>query len=208
MDTMYRKKVGEKEKAAQKEQKKSHVADHYNPRIRPRETHPDTVSADKRISKNLNKLNRHLLETPSVEGEVAVSEDSGVKVVTSKAKAKVQAPVSFIFSVVILAAVFMYMLSLSVQVEEYSHAIDQLESGIVELKDEATKLEVQLESKYDLNEVERIATQEYGMVAASALPKKYISVTPREDVWQEPESEEEEGILAFLKDLFSSDEKE
>lgn len=203
MDAMYRKKAKEAEEAltkAKKRKKDGHVADRYDPKIRPRETHPDAVDAGKRISKNLNKLNRRLVDTPSgklvKEEAVAINEDRGAKVVTHAAKVKASAPMAVIFSCALIAIVFMYVLSLYIQIDEYSYSIDQMEAQIAELKEEATKLEVQLESKYDLDEVERIATQEYGMVASSTLPKKYVSVTESEDVWQEAEEEEEEGFFS------------
>lgn len=208
MDTMYRKKAREAEEAltaAKKQKEEGHISDNFNPKIRPRETHPDAISAEKRITRNLNKLNRRLVDTPAgtvpykKEKDVAaVGEDRGIRVVTRAVARKAPAPLAMIFSCVLIAAVFMYMLSLFVQIEEYSYSIDQMESQIAELKEEATQLEVQLESKYDLDEVERIATQEYGMVAASTLPKKYISVTQEMDVWQESEQEKDSSGLASL----------
>jgi len=218
MDTMYRKKAREAEEAlsrAKKKTKQDHVADHYSPKLRPRETHPDAIEPEKRIAKNLNKLKRELSETPAAtpikgkakteEGAI-LNEDRGAKVITRAAAAKAQAPISVIFSCVLIAVVFMYMLSLYIQIEEYSYSIDQMESEIAELKDEATQLEVQLENKYDLGEVERIATQELGMVAASTLPKKYISVATEEDIWQKPEQEEKTGFFERIAQLFSSKE--
>ena len=211
MDTMYRDKARKaeealKEKSASREKQRS--SDDYNPRLRPRETHPDAVDPQKRISKNLNKLNRELVKTPAdekvkKEEESAIAEeDRGIRVVTRAAAAKVQAPLSFIFSLIILVAVFMYMLSLSVQMEEYSHSIDEMDVRIAALKEEATQLEVQLENKYDLEEVEQIATEKYGMVAAATLPKKYISVKEETDVWQTPEKEEKNPVLDFFAELF------
>ncbi len=207
MDAMYRKKAREAEEAlsaTKKQKEENHVADSFSPKVRPRETHPDAVDANKRISKNLNKLNRRLVDSPAgavirAKDELAVAgEDRGAKVVTRSVAIKAQAPLAVIFSCVLIAAVFMYMLSLYVQIEEYSYSIDQMQSEIAQLKEEATQLEVQLENKYDLDEVERIATTEYGMVAASSLPKKYVSVTNGEDLWQEPEQEEE----SFFSSVF------
>ena len=195
MDAMYRKKAGEKRETISAEQKKiakGHIADSYNPKVRPRETHPDEVNSEKRISKNLNQLNRRLVENPAgevmKEEALAVGEDRGIKVITKAAGIKVQAPFAVLFSCALIAAIFMYVLTLYVEIEEYTHSIDVMESEIAQLKEEATQLEVQLENKYDLDEVERVATQEYGMVAAASLPKKYVSVTEEKDIWQKAES--------------------
>ena len=210
MDTMYRNKARDAEEGIsgrKAERKETHVADSYSPKVRPRETHPDEISPEKRISKNLNKLNRRLVDTPAGEmvrgkeekSEAEAGEDRGIKVVTRTAARVAPVPLAMIFSCALIAVVFMYMLSLNVQIEEYSYSIDLMESQIAELKEEATKLEVQLENKYDLDEVERIATQEYGMVAASSLPKKYVSVIEEKDVWEEAEKEE-----SFYDKLFQS----
>ncbi len=213
MDRLIRKKELEAEKklsAQSKKEEKMHVSDHYHSKLRPRENYPDDIDSKKRISTNLNKLNRDLIRNPNgtlsdeKENKAAIAgEDRGIRVVTRAVAGKVQAPLSFIFSLVILVAVFMYMLSLSVQVEEYSHAIDEMDLHIAQLKEEATQLEVQLENKYDLDEVERIATREYGMVSAATLPKKYISITVQEDVWQAPENEDTNALVEFFKELFS-----
>ncbi len=210
MDAMYRKKAREAEEArkAKKQAEKNHVADDYNPKLRPRENHPDSIDSEKRISKNLNKLNRRLVTSPLAEEKGAVEavtagEDRGARVVTRSAAVKAPAPLAIIFSCALIAVVFMYMLTLSVQIEEYTLSIDRMESQIAELKEEATQLEVQLENKYDLDEVERIATQELGMVAASSLPKKYVSVVEEGDVWEESEKEEK----SFFEKLFGKGDK-
>ena len=177
--------------------------DQYNPKLRPRETHPDAIDPEKRISKNLNKLNRELVVTPRTnEKELALAEeDRGVKVVTRSSAVKFPIPYAIIVSCVLIAAVLMYVLSLSIQIEEYSYSIDQMQAEITELKEEATRLEVQLESKFDLDDVERIATQEYGMVAASTLPKKYVSVSPATDVWEQAQEDNETGIQGLFHDI-------
>lgn len=221
MDTMYRKKSRKAEEAlasSKESRQENHAADDYSPKIRPRETHPDSVDAKKRISGNLNKLNRNLVEHPleakrgDMQAISETTEDHGAKVVTSTSAVSAPIPLAFIFSLAVLAGVFMYVVSLYVQVEEYSHSIDVMESRIAELKEEVTQLEVQLESKYDLDEVERIATQEYGMVVASSLSKKYISVSAEEDIWQESEKEEEkenffEQIISGVKTFLGKNEE-
>lgn len=219
MDTISRKKAQEAKEAgakAKSKRKEKHASDDYNPKIRPRETHPDSVKSEERISGNLNKLNRRLVTRPTAlekreEEKAVASEDRGVRVVTKSAAAKAPIPISLILSCVLLAVVFMYMLSLSVQIEEYSSSIDSLQNRIAELKEESTQLEVQLENKYDLDEVERVATQEYGMVVASSLQKKYISVSPEADVWEETEKEEKTSVIdrffSSFKALFTGEKE-
>ncbi len=215
MDTMYRKKAEEAKGAAARaksKRKEKHASDDYNPKIRPRESHPDSVNTEDRISGNLNKLNRRLVARPTAALEAeGAGEDRGVRVVTRAAAVSAPVPLALIASCVVLAVVFMYMLSLTVQIEEYSSSIDSLQNRIAELKDETTQLEVQLENKYDLDEVERIATQEYGMVMSSSLQKKYISVSSENDVWEETEKEKEESAIekffSSFKAIFSDDKE-
>jgi hypothetical protein len=130
-----------------------------------------------------------------------------------KVAAKSPIPYAYILSLFLVASVLMYVVSLFVEVQEYSRSIDEMESRIAELKEECTRLEVQLEGRYDLDEVERIATQEYGMVVSSTLPKKYISVSETEDLWQEVEKEEPEEtlfeqIIAGVRKFLGRDQKE
>ena len=122
MDTMYRKRGGEAEEALpakKRQEERQHASDSYSPKIRPRETHPDAIDPDQRISKNLNQMNRRLVDTPAdvavkgkeaVEEATAAGEDRGAKVVTHAAGIKAPVPLAIIFSCVLIAAVFMYML--------------------------------------------------------------------------------------------------
>jgi len=165
----------------------------------------------------LKQLNKRLVDHPvAVKEEEAQSvamenEDRGAKVVTRSIASVSPIPIAYILTLFLVAMVFMYVVSLYVQVEEYSRSIDDMESRIAELKEESTRLEVQLESKYDLGEVERIATQEYGMVVSSTLPKKYISVSAKEDIWEEAEKEDDENFLeqfvSGISKMFGQDEE-
>ena len=215
MDSMYRKKnreAGKRIPVTGKKEKQTHVADDYSPRLRPRETHPDSVDAEKRISRNLNKLNRNLVARPNETKQkvtAATAEDLDVKIETRRGLLFDRVPLGFIACCIMVVLVVMYALTLFVEVEKYAASIDRMDSKIVELKDEAAQLEVRLESKYDLDEIERIARQEYGMVAASALPKKYIFVSDEKDVWKEAEKEEKENpfedVITFFKAFLGKD---
>ena len=202
MDAMYRRKSQTKQDTVDTHdthRKPRHAADDYNPRLRPRESHADFVDSKKRINGNLNQLNKSVVERPVVENEdlspAETSEDRGIRIKATKVASKSPIPYAYILSLFLLAVVLMYVVSLFVEVQEYSRTIDEMESRIAELKEESTRLEVQLESRYDLDEVERIATQEYGMVVSSTLPKKYISISEDADLWQEVEKEEPEETL-------------
>ena len=205
MDALSRKKAQEAEESKRQRVEENHAADDFNPRIRPRETHPDPAGARTRVSRNLNKLNRELVETPAATEKK--TEEARVRVVSARRPL----PIALILGVVVITAVFMYMLTLNVQIEERSQSISALETSIAELKEEKTRLDVQLESKYDLNEIERVATQEYGMVSADTQPKKYIKVGDTSDVYETNREVAESGFskfisgfTSFFRDLFWS----
>lgn len=187
-------------------QQEKYPSDDDASRRKPRENHPDAVSSDKRMKKNLNKLNEELSLVPKkAEEELLPTEDTGAKVVTRKAAVKAPVPVAIILCSILITSVFMYMLSLYVQIQECNQSIASLQSTIAQKKEESTRLEVQIESKYDLDEIERIATEEYGMVSADSLPKRYISVTSGEDVAEAiGEGAEESGISKLLSGFASA----
>lgn len=220
MDAMHRRKsLGAKKTAdTTRASKKRSVADGREENLRPRDTHPEFVDSQKRIKGNLKQLNKRLVEHPvavedvEASAEIVESEDRGARVVTKKVASRAQIPFAYMLSLILVAGVLMYVLFLFVQVEEYSKSISEMESRIAELKEEATRLEVQLEGKYDLDEIERIATQEYGMVVSSTLPKKYISVSASEDVWQEVVNEDEkpglfEQIITGIRTFMGKDKE-
>ncbi len=141
---------------------------------------------------------------PADKEALTLTEDTGAKVKTSKGAARTSAPVAIIFSCVLVVVVFMYMLSLNVTVEEYSKSISELQTDITRLKEEATQLEVQLESRYDLDEIERIATEQYGMVSADSLSRQYVSVSEGADVMVVQPGEEENGFHTLVTGLVSA----
>ncbi len=204
MDALSRKKAQEAEEAKKRVRpEENHVADDFNPRVRPRETHPDDVDPQARVSRNLDKLNRELVAKP--DAAAAAGPKGKVRVVSRRRPL----PIALILAVVVITATFMYMLTLNVQIEERSRSISALESSIAELKEEKTRLDVQLENKYDLNEIERVATQDYGMVSADSLPKKYIKVGDTGDVYETNNEVAESGFsklisgfASFFRDLF------
>ena len=121
MDTMYRNKSRAAGKTASEEKKqKKHVSDGFRAKVRPRETYADAEDSKKRISKNLNKLNRSLVEHPGAKGngEVAVAEDKGVRYGDKVSAVRTPIPVAMIFYLIVFLIVFLYFLVLDVQVEE------------------------------------------------------------------------------------------
>lgn len=128
---------------------------------------------------------------------VAGSVKTRVEVVTEKNTARKPFPLGVILCCIAVTALFMYMISLEIRIDDYSSNISSLKGEIGQINDEITSLDLRLQSKYDLDEIERIAVEEYGMVRADTLPKKYVSLAG-EDVTEVIPPEESSGLGNLL----------
>ena len=101
-------------------------------------------------------------------------------------------PYALIFSILAVMAVAMYVLSLRVTLDSLTADISRMEREIEQGVEEENALEVRLNAKYDLTEIERIAREEYGMVNKDTLPKKYVSVSGEDEIEVLPQKGAEE----------------
>ena len=121
---------------------------------------------------------------PSVKSEnsaisrkrVAGAVKTRVEVITEKNERKKPFPLAVILCCLAVTISLMYVISLYIHIDDYSSDISDLKGEISSYNDQITALELRLENKYDLDEIERIAVEEYGMVRADKLPKKYVSL--------------------------------
>ncbi len=91
-------------------------------------------------------------------------------------------PYAVIGAIVGIVIVAMYVLSLRVTLDSLTTDISRMEREIAACLEEKNALEVRLNAKYDLTEIERIAKDEYGMVGKDTLTKKYISVSGEDEI--------------------------
>lgn len=98
----------------------------------------------------------------------------------------------------ICTVMLMVMLFSYAQVYEMNRTISRQRSAGEALVDEAEKLQVELELKDDIRTIERIATEEIGMVKSDRVDTRYISVSGGEriDVIESPE-EQTGGVNMF-----------
>ncbi len=68
------------------------------------------------------------------------------------------------------------------EIYQTTSEIAQLENTLAELKDQAAELELKLEEKNDIRVIERIATEELGMVKEDAVQRKYVSLSDGERI--------------------------
>jgi len=129
--------------------------------------------------------------------KIEIKAVSSGRIVTKVDKDKKPFPFAGILCAFLFTAVFMYMLSLYVQIDDYSSQIVSLKNEMAELVEEETALKIKIENKFNLAMVEKIATEEYGMVKADNLPKKYITVT-EDDVTEIYKTEPKSGLGVLL----------
>ncbi|MBE6710155.1 MAG: septum formation initiator family protein [Ruminococcaceae bacterium] len=68
------------------------------------------------------------------------------------------------------------------EIYQTTSEIAQLESTLADLKDQAAKLELELEEKNDIRVIEQIATEQLGMVKEDAVQRKYVSLSDGERI--------------------------
>ena len=107
---------------------------------------------------------------------VAGAVKTKVELITKKNERRKPFPLMVIMCCLAITVSLMYIITLYIHIDDFSSEISDLKADISSYKDQITSLELRLENKYDLDEIERIAVEEYGMVRADQLPKKYVSL--------------------------------
>ena len=85
-------------------------------------------------------------------------------------------PLAFVFTSLMCSLLFMYMIYNLVRINEYTINISSLKDQLSDLTTSQTELTLKLERKNDLVEIERIATEQYGMVKRDKVTKQYVNV--------------------------------
>lgn len=91
-------------------------------------------------------------------------------------------PYAVVLAILLVVVVAMYVLSLRVQLDNLTSDISRMEREITQSREDQDALEVRLNAKYDLKEIERIAKDEYGMVPKDSLTKRYISISGEDEI--------------------------
>ena len=112
-------------------------------------------------------------------------------------------PIAFIFTALMCSLLFMYMIYNIVRINEYTIDIAKLKSRLSELTAQQNELTLKLDKKNDLVEIERIATQEYGMVKRDKVAKQYVNVGDG-DVIEVETSDESDTVADGLSSLMSA----
>lgn len=113
---------------------------------------------------------------------------------------KAPLPVGFLTLICICAFMVMVLLFSFSQIHEYNNNIGDLKDTQAALDERASKLEVQLEERDDIRQIEQIALEDIGMVSSDMVQSKFVSVAgaDRVEVMKTEEEEEEGGFSAIL----------
>jgi hypothetical protein len=153
---------------------------------------------------------RERVRTDSISADKTRTKPAVVRSTTKRyvvtrtvAKKKTFPLFSLIVCCVILACSFFYLFHLNVEADDYKENISKLQSEIVELKDEKTLLQVKFDAKYNLPLVSRLAVEEFGMVNADSLPKKYVTLASSDSIQVFAENNEHSSSwLAAVASIF------
>ncbi len=119
-------------------------------------------------------------------------------------------PISVIFCLIAITVMSLYVIHLYIELDELNAAITDYNNQIAEMKNQEKVLQTQKASKYNLEEIERIAKEKYGMVDADQLPKEYITPDAEDSIEIMETSIEDEtpgallsGFAGVVSDLLS-----
>ncbi len=184
----------------------------YKPQTKPRRVNGgrETVSAA-HTEKNKARLNSTLAKAPlqaradsakAYAKKKKQTKTAGAGVVqTRHEKASTPFPIAPVLYIGILTLVIVYVIHLYIEIADLNATLTDYNSTLVELKSEQNDLEFEKNRLYNLEEIERIAREQYGMVSADQLPKEYI--TPdSEDHIQILDTGEEKSAAGVLMSGF------
>lgn len=167
---------------------------------RVRETRAD-ASAAKSYSANASK-NRNGAKSKSgnkASAYVKITPENEIRV-----KRKMISPV-FVMLLAAVTVMVMFLVMEISNVYKAANEVSELESRLKTMQSEADELELKLEAKNDIREIEKIATNELGMAKEDTLQRRYISLSDGERIEILDSGEEDEssgGVL--LSSIFSA----
>lgn len=170
-------------------------------------------------TKNKVRLNNSLATTP-VQAKSSTARNANVQAVAKKKKSaqrvrplvkvtevrkekpKTPFPVSAILCLIAITLISLYVIHLYIELDELNATLTNYNNQIAEMKNVERVLQSQKASKYNLEEIERIAKEKYGMVDADQLPKEYIT-SDNEDSIEIMETNTEEKTPGALLSGFA-----
>ena len=97
-------------------------------------------------------------------------------IITVRKKEKTPFPIAIVFSSIILTALLLFLMMNYAEINKYNSENAELTTKITDMKGELNKLSVKLDKKIDLTEIERKATQDFGMVKIESLEHHRVTL--------------------------------
>lgn len=171
----------------------------YAQKKRPVNSNRAGINATKSSAANASKnRKRARAESSIASADVKITPENEIRV-----KRKMLSP----FFVMLLAAFTVMVMFLVMEISNVYKAaneVSELEGRLQTMQSEADELELKLEAKNDIREIEKIATNELGMAKEDTLQRRYISLSDGERIEILDSGEEEDssgGVL--LSSIFS-----
>ncbi len=160
------------------------------------------------INRNNAQYNRNVLAgagSASIEREKRLARERASTVIVKKRVKASPFPISFIFYTVITMVMLMFIVYNNSVVNEISYEISDYKAALSNEEARNEKLKIELEKKYDLKEIERIAVNEYGLVKSTDVVKHYVSISGGDKVVvSEGKTEARTGLSTGLNTLKKS----
>lgn len=129
----------------------------------------------------------------------------GGEITEVRAEGRRMKPMSAVLIVIGTMMIMSIVLSFS-EIYQTTSEIARLEADLAALRDQAAELELELEEKNDIRVIERIATEDLGMVKEDAVQRKYISLSDGEriDIIEDENAENDAAHGVLLSSIWSS----
>ncbi|MBR5311827.1 MAG: septum formation initiator family protein [Clostridia bacterium] len=129
----------------------------------------------------------------------------GGEITEVRAEGRRMKPMSAVLIVIGTMMIMSIVLSFS-EIYQTTSEIAGLEADLAALRDQAAELELELEEKNDIRVIERIATEDLGMVKEDAVQRKYISLSDGEriDIIEDETADTDAAHGVLLSSIWSS----
>ena len=132
---------------------------------------------------------------------VGVAEEPRVK--TIKAAASTPLPISTIFMIVICGMLFSLVVMLYVQINEYTTDIYKKSATLSRLVTTERELTLRLDQRYDLSDIDKMASDTFGMVKQDLVSREYITLINEDKIENPSETESPSGNMGIIERILS-----
>ena len=137
----------------------------------------NSVARDASVSGAVSTAAEKIGEAVASRNRRIARERASAPIIVKKRVKASPFPMSFVFYSVVMTVMLMFVVYSNSVVNEVSYEINDLETKISAAEQENEKLSIALDKKYDLADIERIATTELGLVKSTDVVKHYVSIS-------------------------------